>query len=155
MKLNTAPLSGIELGTPVIQEGVYHASIRAELKPNKSGDGHNLNLSAKVLDSPVYLFDDGKEIENKGQVMVFRTMSLKATEKYDPNKNLKELAVAIGLGAEDDLNIEDLQDKTVMIKVSHRGAETDPSSGRTYKARNEIDRFSPVSEDDPFEAPPF
>lgn len=150
MKLNTKSLAGVEIGIPVIAEGVYHARVeKPEVKPNKKGDGHNLVVMFRILDNPVMSFKDGKEIENKGQVVCTRYFSLVPTPDFDPDKSMKELAVAIKLPEEADLNVEDLDKKIVMVKVEHKDAE-----GK-YPEGNEIRRVTPVPADDTFSEPPF
>jgi hypothetical protein len=80
MKLNTKPLAGIEIGFPVIAEGLYHGKIKKhEVKPNKKGDGNNLVLQVQILDPVVNLHKDGAEITNKGQLVLTRYISLTPT----------------------------------------------------------------------------
>lgn len=155
MKLNTKSLSDVEIGVPVLAPGVYHASLnKVEVKANKSGDGNNLVVMIKILDTPV-VTNAGKEIENRGQCVCTRYISLKPTPNYDPDQNLKELAVAIKNPPENDLNVEDLQGKLVMVKLSVRDAQKDEATGKEYPVSNNIDRFSPVGESDTFTPPPF
>ena len=156
MKLNTKILKDVEIGLPIIAEGVYHAKItKVEIKPNKAGDGNNLAIQFKVLDNPVLLHKDGAEIENKGQVVMIRNFSLVPTPNYDPDRSMKELAVAIRLPDDEDLNDSDLLDKVVMIKVAHKPEEKDEKTGKTYPEGNDVKRVSPVPEDDTFTPPPF
>ena len=158
MKLNTKSLAGVEIGIPQISEGIYHARIvgdKLEVKPNKRGDGNNLYLQIRILDNPVTLYKDGSEIENKGQIVCSRYISLTPTPDYDPDQNLKELAIAIRLAPEADLNVDDLRDKLVMVKVEHKDEEKDKVTGKVYPAGNEIRRFTPVPDDDTFMPPPF
>ena len=155
MKRNTKPLSEIEIGVPVLAAGVYHAKLsKVEIKANKAGDGNNLVVMIKVLDTPV-MTHAGKELDNKGQCVNTRHISLKPTPDYDPDQKLKELAVAIRHPSDQDLELEHLKDKLVMVKLSIREARKDESTGKEYPISNEIDRFSPVSEDDTFTPPPF
>ena len=155
MKLNTKPLSEIEIGVPVLSAGVYHAKIsKVEIKQNKAGDGNNLMIMVKILDTPV-MTHAGKEIENKGQCVNTRHISLKPTDNYDPDQRMKELAVAIGHPADQDLEVEHLKDKLIMVKLSVREARKDETSGKEYPISNEVDRYSPVSEEDTFTPPPF
>ncbi len=155
MKLNTKPLAGIEIGIPVLAAGVYHARIdKVEVKQNKSGDGNNLYIMVKILDSAV-VSHSGKEIENKGQCVCSRYISLKPTPDYDPDQRLKELAVAIRHPEDQDLEVEHLKDKLVMVKLSVRDARKDEVTGREYPQSNELDRVSPVPEGDTFTPPPF
>lgn len=156
MKLNTKALADVEIGIPVITEGVYHARIdKVEVKPNKGGDGNNLVLVVKILDNPVLTHKEGKEIENKGQIVMSRYVSLKPTPDYDPDQRLKELAVAIKHPAEADLEVEHLKNQMVMVKVTYRDARKDDATGKEYPASNDIARFTPVKDDDTFAPPPF
>ena len=157
MKLNQKALADVEIGFPVIAPGVYHARFnKPEVKPNKLKDGNNLVLNCTILDNPLSLHKDGKQIENKGRVKLSRYVSLKPTDDYDPDERLKEIAVAIKLPAEADLNLEDLENKVVMVKVGYRPEREDKDQpGKKYPESNEIERITPVPEDDHFQAPPF
>lgn len=157
MKLNVKALKDVEIGIPVIAEGVYHARLdKVEVKPNKAGDGNNLVIMVKILDTPVHLHLDGKEITNNGQVVNTRHISLKPTDDYDPDKTLKELSVAIKLAPEADLNVEDLAGKIVMVKLGYRPETEDKvNPSKKYQAQNVIERFTPIKDDDTFTVPPF
>jgi hypothetical protein len=156
MKLNTKALADVEIGIPVIADGVYHARMeKPEVKANKTGDGNNLVIMFRILDNPVFLRKDGKEIANNGQVVNTRYFSLKPTDNYDPDKNLKELAVAIRHPADKDLDVEDLKDKVVMIKVEYKEATEAKDGKKGYPEGNDIRRITPVPEDDTFQLPPF
>ena len=150
MKLNVKSLAEVEIGFLVVAPGIYHARIeKVEVKPNKAGTGNNLSVMFKVLDPTVTLNKDGSTQANKGNVIVSRYYSLVPTDNYDPDKNLKELAVAIKLAPEKDLNVEDLLLKIVNIKVTHKHAEG------TYQEGNDVARVTPIKDDDMFTPPPF
>lgn len=156
MKLNTKGLANVEIGIPIIAEGVYHARIdKKEVKTNKTGDGNNLVLMFRILDNPVFSFKDGREIVNNGQCVCTRYFSLKPTDDYDPDKAMKELAVAIKLPEDADLNLEDLDAKIVMVKIEHKSEEKDAKTGKIYPEGNDIKRVTPVPDDDNFTPPPF
>lgn len=156
MKLNTKALADVEIGIPIIAEGIYHARIdKVEIKSNKRGDGNNLVLQFKILDNPIFLYKDNKEIENRGQVVSTRYIGLVPSEKRDPNQDLKELAVAIKHPPESDLNESDLKDKLVMVKIGWKDKSKDEKSGKEYPAGNEVLRITPVPDEDHFTAPPF
>lgn len=156
MKLNTKALADVEIGIPVIAEGVYHARIdKVEVKANKGKDGNNLVLTVKILDNPVLTHKEGKEIENKGQIVCSRYVSLKPTPDYDPDRRLKELAVAIKHPPEADLGVEDLKGKLCMVKMVHRDRRKDEDTGKEYPESNDIARFTPMEDDDTFTPPPF
>lgn len=159
MKLNQKALADVEIGFPVIAAGVYHARLnKPDLKENKMKDGQNLVLNVTVLDNPLVLHKDGKEIENKGRLKMSRYVSLKPTNDYDPDERLKEIALAIKLPLEADLNLEDLEGKLVMVKVGVRGERPKDDrnpSGDKYPESNEIERITPMKDDDTFTPPPF
>jgi len=155
MKLNTKPLSEIEIGIPVLVAGTYHAKVhKKEIKANKAGDGNNLMIMVKILDNPV-MTHGGKETENKGQCVCTRHISLKPTPDYDPDQKVKELAVAFKHPPEQDFGLEDITEDVIMVKLSVRDVRKDEATGREYPISNEIDRFTPVSDDDTFTTPPF
>lgn len=156
MKLNTKALADVELGIPLIADGVYHLRIdKVELKANKRGDGNNLVVMFRVLDNPVVLRKDGSEIRNNGQVVSTRHFSLVPTPDYDPDKAMKELAVAIKLPEGSDLNVEDLKDKIVMGKVEYK-TPTEAKDGKpAYPEGWEVRRVTPVPAEDTFTPPPF
>lgn len=166
MKLNTKALAQVELGIPVIVEGVYHARIEEPrrddkgntwIKPNKQGTGNNLVVMYRILDPLLVSHKDGKEIENKGQICLSRYYSLvpNETSGYDPDKSMKELAVAIKNPPENDLNVEDLGNKIVMVKIGVKEEEKDEKTGKTYPMGNEVNRATPVPDDDTFTVGPF
>jgi len=160
MKLNTKSLADVEIGIPVIADGIYHARIEdPKVGPNKRGDGNNLVLKFRILDNPVFLHKDGKEVVNNGQVVIMRHIGLTPTENRDPDKDMKEIAVAIKLDPTKDLTVEDIKDKVVMIKVEHKPAtEANPTANpptKAYPEGNEVRRITPVPADDTFTPPPF
>lgn len=156
MKLNQKALADVEIGFPVISEGVYHARLdKPEIKDNKLKDGKNLLLKMTILDNPVTLHKDGKEIENKGRIKLTRYVSLKPTPDYDPDERLKEIAVAIKHPVEADLNEEDIEGKLCMVKLSYRPEREKEDKTGKYPESNEIDRITPIPEGDTFIAPPF
>ena len=130
---------------------------KVEVKANKTGDGNNLVIQYKVLDNPIFLYKDNKEIQNRGQVVATRHYSLKPTDNYDPDQALKELAVAIKHPADQDLNLDDLKNFTgmVMVKIDHKPEEEDPKTKKKYPEGNDIGRVTPVPEGDAFTPPPF
>lgn len=160
MKLNVKALKEVEIGIPIITKGIYHARIEdPKVEPNKRGDGNNLVLKFRILDNPVVLHKDGKEIVNNGQVVIMRYFGLTPSEKRDPDKDMKELAVAIKNPPEADLNVDDLKDKVVMIGVEYKAAEEGDANAtppkKAYPEGNEIKRITPLKEDDTFTPPPF
>lgn len=142
MILNTKKLKEVEIGIPVIADAIYFALVsNAEIKENKLRTGNNLVLKLKVL-NPIVQSHDGRDITNRGQVVLTRYISLVETEDYDPNKNLKELAIAVGVPEGEDLNLEDLQGKKLKLKVAYR-----PADGQ-YGESNDVKRFLPIKPED-------
>lgn len=162
MKLNTKSLAEVEIGLPVIADGIYHARMEKSgqkdwVQPNKRGDGNNLVIMFRILDPIVISHKEGKEIKNNGQVCITRYFGLTPTENRDPDKDMKELAVAIKLAPTEDLTTDKLEGKVVMIKVEHKAAQpADPANNKkAYPEGNEIRRITPVPEDDTFTSPAF
>jgi hypothetical protein len=164
MKLNVKTLADVEIGIPLVTEGVYHARMaKVEVKENKTKDGNNLVVQYKILDPQVTLYKDGKVIDNKGNIVCTRHYSLKPTDNYDPDQSMKELALAIKLPVEEDLTLEALQafsqrsgpDGIVMVKINHKPEEKDERTGKTYPPGNDVARVTPMPDDDGFQPPPF
>jgi hypothetical protein len=148
MKLNTKSLAAVEIGIPVIAKGVYFARIvKTELKPNKSNTGNNLVIQCQLLEPTLFRNADATEFKNNGMKLT-RNLSLVPTANYDPDKNLKELSVAIGNPSEKDLNMEDLLNKTCKIRVTVREKRQDPATGQEYPESNDIGGFSPIKDDE-------
>lgn len=135
MKLNTRALSEVESGFPIIADGTYNAKIhKVEVKPNKAGTGNNLKLLLQITDQTVVNYE-GKEMQNRNNIFVTRYISLVPTDDYDPDRNLKELATAIGLPADEDLTTEALAGKELRVKVAYKAPEGQ------YPAGNDIRSF--------------
>lgn len=157
MKLNTKRLADVEIGFPVISEGIYHARMESpELKPNKAGTGNNLVIKFKILDPVLTLHKDGSEIANKGQMVLTRHFSMVPTPDYDPDKAMKELAVAIGHPEDQDLELEDLDHKMVMVKVAYKPEQEEEKNGvptgKKYPEGNDIKRITPLDPEDNFQS---
>lgn len=140
MQLNTTPLSQIELRSPVLADGSYHAKIvKKEVRPNTAKTGNNLFLEFQVVD-PILTKLDGSQVENSGNATYTRFVSLVPTAKYDPNKALKELALALKLPADkENFELEDIQGY-VIVKMKYR-----PAEGQ-YQESNDIAGFLPVED---------
>jgi hypothetical protein len=153
MKLNTKSLKDIETGFPVISAGSYFCKTRKKaIEPNKKQTGHNLVIQVQVLDDKL-VTADGKQIDNRGQVVLTRWIGLVASDNYDPNVSIKELALAAGRDqkSEDDFNVEDIADyMKVTIAVRAAGPDKD---GIHREAANEIKRFAPIKPEDKFTPP--
>ena len=148
MKLNTKSLSEVEIGIPVLAAGIYHAKIRKpELKDNKAGTGQNLVVTVTILEEAVTT-SDGKQVTNRGQCVCTRYISLVPSVKYDPDQAIKELAVAIGHPADQNLELSDLEGKTCMVNLEVQVAGEYPES-------NWIKRFTKWKDDDAFNPPVY
>lgn len=150
MKLNTKPLKDIEFGFPVLSSGTYYAKTTSRaVKPNKAGTGNNLVLEFQILD-PEVIKHDGTKTENKGQIKLTSYIGLVATDKYDPNSRIKELAVASGRDkdSEDDFDVDDIAE-FMKLKISYKAAEGQYGEG------NSIDGYKPITDADQFVPPTF
>lgn len=149
MKLNTKPLTEIEYGMPVLSGNVvvFAEVVKAEVKPNKDRTNNNLEVTFKVIDDEV-LLSDGSMAKNRGNIVWKYYIALKpATDRYDPDEKLKELAVALGVPEEkEDFTLEDIKGYT-KIKV-----KLEPASGQ-FPERNSISRLIPIKPEDNFVAP--
>jgi hypothetical protein len=144
MKLNTKSLADVTLGTPLLTEGTYFGKVlKADVKQNSKKTGNNLAVEVQVLDQEVVERDSGKVLQNTGGFRLFRYISLVPTETYDPNRNLKELAVACGLPEDlEDLDSNDLLEKVCKVVIKKK-----PADGQ-YAEGNDISGFKPVGEDE-------
>lgn len=151
MKLNTAALSTVALRPVLADQTVFAVLKKAELKPTQSG-GQGLNVECRVL-NPRIVLNDGKEIDNFG-VSLFRFISLTPTEKYNPDKTIKELAIAVGIET-DDIEVEQLNQPGLFLKlrVKYKAAGTDKKSGKSFPEGNEIAGFLPIKPEDNFTPP--
>lgn len=143
MILNKSKLSEVEVGFPVIEDGIYHCRLSAEVQPNKAKTGNNLIIKHEILD-PVNDRQSGDPLERK--ITLTRYISLEPKEKYNPDETLKRLAVAIKSEG-DDLSLEDLQGAIVKCKVAYKPAERDPGTGKEYSEGNDIKGWDPVEDD--------
>ena len=162
MKLNTQSLADVQLGTPLLAEGIYFVRIRpkdgVKVEENKAKDGQVLKLSMQILNEQVTTYEDSKVLNNEKQFMVlWSNISLATTYaedgttvKYDPSVRLKELGIAIGLPEDfDDLDTTDLEGKCLKVQVKHRPAKDG------YNAQNEVSRYLVIKDEDDFVVPAF
>lgn len=155
MILNTKPLADIELGFPIVNNGVYFLKIRKdkiEIKPNKKGDGKNLVIPVQVLNDRLEVWKDKNETfetqDNNGKAMFNVYISLTPKDNYDPNEKIKELAIASNHPEDQDFEVKDIADY-VKAKVKFNPAKGD------FGAGNQVDRFYPIEESDNFVPPSF
>ena len=142
MKLNTAALSNVTLGTPVLAAGKYFARItKVEEKPTRDNSGTYINITCQLHGQELPLHSGGMVKNNNFNV--FRGISTKVTENYDPNRMWKELAVAVGHEG-DELEDSHLIGKDVAINLTYKAAEG------SFKEGNEIARFLPIKPEDQF-----
>jgi hypothetical protein len=162
MKLNTEPLSGIELKQTVVASGPYYARISAvEIKPQVVNPTRTNLIVEVTLNDPEVTNTKGEIVDNKG-IRLTRNISMHQTDKYDPNRAYKELAVAIDHPAATDDSIDfndsDMLNQSVEIIVGVNEAEsgTNEATGKKfdYPQRNTIRRFNKIK-DLEYESPPF
>jgi len=154
MKLNTNNLKDVEAGFLVVAAGTYFAKVTSKkLEPNKTKTGNNLVIQVKLLDDTLIKFD-GEKRENKGNALVSRWISMLPTDKYDPDRSVKELAIASGRDekSEDDFNLEDIAEY-VKVVVDFEPAGKDPKTGKMLPDRNGISKFLPILPSDNFTPP--
>lgn len=142
MKLNTAALSTVSLGTPILAAGRYFARIeKLEEKPTKDQKGTYINISLKLHGEELPKHSGGS-VKNTG-FMVFRGVSQVPTEKYDPNKIWKEIANSVGYEG-DELEESMLIGKDIAITITYRAAEG------SYGEASEVTRFHKITDADNF-----
>lgn len=154
MKLNTNNLKDVEAGFLVVAAGTYFAKVTSKkVEPNSAKTGNNLVIQTKLLDNELIRFD-GEKRENKGNAIVSRWISLVKTDKYDPDRVIKELALASGRSesSEDDFNVEDIAEYLKVV-VDFEPAGKDPKTGKNQPDRNIISKFLPITESDNFTPP--
>lgn len=153
MKLNTKPLKDVEIGLPVLAAGTYFCRIRSKkIEPNAAKTGSNLVLQCQILDDNL-VKADGEQIENRGQCVYTRWIGLVATDKYDPNTAIKELAIASGRDkdSEDDFGVDDIAEyMKVVLAVRPAGAD---KNGIMRDESNDIKRFQFIKPEDNFTPP--
>jgi hypothetical protein len=142
MKLNSKSLDEVKLGNPIIAPGIYFGRIeKADLKENNAKTGWNLNIQFKLAGEELPA-NAGGMVKNNG-MSLFRTVSLVPTDKYDPDKVIKEVSVAVGHLSED-TEPSDLIGKSCKVRVKYVAAEGQ------YDEKNEIAGFLPIKESDGF-----
>jgi len=152
MKLNTNNLKDVEAGFLVVAAGTYFAKVTSKkLEPNKPKTGNNLVIQVKLLDDTLIRFD-GEKRENKGNALCTRWISMVKTEKYDPDRAIKELALASGRDekSEDDFNIEDISEYLKVVLEFEPAGRVD---GKNLPDRNSISKFLPITAEDNFTPP--
>jgi len=151
MKLNTKKLDQVAYGRVVVATGSYLCRISGVIEPNKAKTGNNYKVEHTLLDREL-VTSEGVQVLNPGNVNVTKWIGLQPSEKYDPDRLIKELAVAAGVYSDDsDVNTEDLEGKLVLVKLKHRKAEgANPES-------NDVAGWLPLSDEQraQAEASPF
>lgn len=153
MQLNTKSLKDIEIGRPVLAKGTYFVKVKSKkVEPNKTKTGQNLVIEFQVLNDEL-VNNDGNKVENRGQCVYTRWISLVPTDKYDPNQAVKELAMASGRAADDerDFGVDDIAEY-MKIGLSVRAAGPD-KTGTMRPASNDVDRFYVITPADNFTPP--
>lgn len=143
MKLNTKKLDQVAYGRVVLAQGTYVARLSGKVEENKTKNGHNYVLEHTIL-NPELVQSDGKMVQNPGMVTITRWIGLQPNEKgtYDPNRVIKELAVAAGIYSDDsDVNTEDIEGKIVLVKLKVKKAEG------TFPEGNDVTGWLPLDAD--------
>lgn len=148
MILNTAKLSTVTVGTPVLRNGVYFVKFKSlVIKSNNAGTGQLLNIVLSIGDSTIVDREE-KAHTNNGNFVFFDRVSLEKTEKYDPNTRLKEIANAIGFTG-DEIEESTILNQWVKVKVGYKAAEGE------YRESNVIQSYLQIKASDNFSPPPF
>lgn len=134
MPLNTKPLKDVTIGQPVVCEGDYHARLDVVVKDNKSKSGKNLVVQCTILEDEVLDYHTEEPIKTKTGIKLTRYISLVPTENYDPDEQLKRLALAVSAPEDEDLEVEHLQGQVVRIAVVYKPAEGEYQEGNDIKA---------------------
>ena len=135
MKLNTKSLAGVEYGFVVLSTGSYAARIKSvDLKPNKDKTGNNCVVVHQVLDRTV-TDAHGKVVNNNGNIQFTRWVGMQPGDNYDPDRVIKELAVACGVPEDfdGDLDSSMLVGKVVTVKVAYKEAKDGFAEGNDVK----------------------
>ena len=148
-------LGGIDTSFPVLKGGMYDLVIKeCKVAKNKAGDGDLWTIKMATV-------KDAKSVKNdpiNAGAVVFHRVGLTATEKYDVEGILKNVArftqavkpaVAIKVAAFVDAlqngGIETMvklfEGRMVTAKLEALPEGVDKSSGRTLPPRNEISQF--------------
>lgn len=148
MKLNTTALSTVETGFPLLAAGRYFARIESlEEKSTKDQKGTYINIKLKLHGAELPKHSGGF-VKNNG-LCLFRGISQVTTYnddgsvKYDPNKNWKEVAIAVGFEG-DEITPEDIIGKDIAIVVAYKAAEG------SYREANEVSWFQKITDKDQF-----
>jgi hypothetical protein len=131
MIITQVDLTTVETGIPVLKAGVYKVRFADFIvKPNKAGDGDNLNIKLTIEESTTD--EAGKPVAIG--FPVFDTVALKRTEKYTPDRKLAEIQEA-ALGAKKvGFETEDLIGKEVVIQLTMEESDQ-------YGKQNRIKRY--------------
>lgn len=148
MKINTVPLSQVEVGYPLFAQQTAFALIeKVEIVPNKAGTGNNLLVITKLVDGQELALHEDGELREAKNLRYTTYIGLTPTEKYTEEmiaQKCKQLAVAVGFEG-DDLETEHLVGQYVKVRLD---VEVD-TTGK-YEPSNKINRFYPIKEEDGF-----
>lgn len=159
MKLNTKSLADVQLGTPLLAETTYFVRIRPQgtkVEPNQKKTGQVLVLVLQILDDEVTNYETNETVSNATKqftlwhrISLTETFDEKGELKYDPNVRLKELAIACGLPADEDLDLSDILGRSLKVQLKHEPAKDG------YSAKNVVSRLLPITDADDFVEPAF
>lgn len=150
MKLNTKSLNEIERGFPILAEQVLFAQLSSEIKPSKNTGNDILVITCRILDEEV-MKKDGTPMKNEGAKLKFTyNVSLAATEKYNPDTMLAQIADAITKEGDeplDELDSDMIQDAYCKVKLGIRPAN------EKYNESNYVKALLPIKGSDNFTPP--
>ena len=142
MPLNTKNLTDVEVTQPIVEDGLYHARVTAKEEPNKVKDGTNLVLDIELIDENICRRDNGEQIERV--IRLRHWTSLKRTEKYDPDENLRKLADGFGVDLTEtggNVEIDHFHEQVVQVQLGYEAAS------EKYGESNRVIKFLPKSDD--------
>ena len=145
MKIPSKKLQDVQLGSPIISDGTYHARLslkqldkeRKETKSEK--EIYTINIAHEILE-PVTLREDGSPL--KGNATVYKSIPVQ-NENYDYVADFAKIANALGYDLTEDFKTEDIEGKIVKVVVVY-----EPPRGE-YKDKNKVKAW--LKADDNFE----
>lgn len=131
-----------DVARPILKDGTYDFTITS-VKSGESSQAKIPQISVGFKLAQDAESDDGKPVR-AGQVVLFRNYlrqpTGKLTQEMIQNQFQQIHFAAAGAGR---VNTEAWLNKPVRCRVSIRESRTDKQTGKTYAARNEIERVLP------------
>lgn len=152
MKLNTKPLQDIEIGMMVLEDKqtLFARIGKAVVKPAKDKPGNTLHVPLLVVDNEVMKRGHGENaaemVPNPGNLNFTFYVGMTPSDNYDPNKKLKEIAIAIKKEDTENLDLDDIVEGTYIKIVT----KFEPKKGQ-YPDRNSVVGLRPITDEDNFD----